>query len=112
MTHWKDCQLLKRKIAEVKHELDDKTDQIAVIPDLKKEVLSLEKDVRKQSIKEKALSEDLEVPVNIHRWRKLKATNPENFERIQKIQSLSRRLIAKSEEVNEKDKMIREKEKL
>ncbi len=51
-------------------------------------------------IKEKALGEDLEVPVNIHRWRKLKATNPDSFEKIAKIQSLSRRLIAKSEEVN------------
>jgi hypothetical protein len=37
--------------------------------------------------------------MNVHRWRKLEATDQENFERILKIQTLQRRLIAKTEEV-------------
>lgn len=50
--------------------------------------------------------------MNVHRWRKLEGTDPETFEMIQKIQSLQKRLIAKTEEVNEKDVLIQEKEKL
>ncbi len=50
--------------------------------------------------------------MNVHRWRKLEATDQENYERILKIQTLQRRLIAKNEEVTEKDLLIKEKEKL
>ena len=50
--------------------------------------------------------------MNVHRWRKLECTDPETYELIQKIQSLQKRLIAKTEEVSEKDVLIQEKEKL
>ena len=50
--------------------------------------------------------------MNVHRWRKLEATDQENYERILKVQTLQRRLIAKNEEVLEKDFLIKEKEKL
>lgn len=50
--------------------------------------------------------------MNVHRWRKLECTDHETYEMIQKIQSLQKRLIAKTEEVNEKDVLIQEKEKL
>lgn len=48
----------------------------------------------------------------MHRWRKLECTDPETYEMIQKIHSLQKRLIAKTEEVNDKDVLIQEKEKL
>jgi len=48
----------------------------------------------------------------VHRWRKLESTDVETYELIQKIQSLQKRLIAKTEEVSEKDVLIQEKEKL
>jgi hypothetical protein len=38
--------------------------------------------------------------LNVHRWRKLEGSDPATFELIQKIQTLQRRLIAKTEEVN------------
>ena len=60
----------------------------------------------------KALNDELENPMNVHRWRKLEATDQDNFERILKIQTLQRRLIAKTEEVQEKENLIKEKEKL
>lgn len=60
----------------------------------------------------KALSEELENPLNVHRWRKLEGSDPSTYEMIQKIQTLQKRLIAKTEEVVEKDLLIQEKEKL
>lgn len=46
------------------------------------------------------------------RWRKLEGSDPSMFEMIQKIQTLQKRLITKTEEVVEKDLLIQEKEKL
>jgi len=60
----------------------------------------------------KALSEELENPKNFHRWRRLEGTDPDTWEMLQKIQTLQKRLIKKTEEVVEKDVIIQEKEKL
>ena len=45
-------------------------------------------------------------------WRKLEGSDPTTYEMIQKVQTLQKRLIAKTEEVVEKDLLIQEKEKL
>merc|ERR1712005_51542 len=60
----------------------------------------------------KALGEELENPMNVHRWRKLEGSDPAAYEMIQKVKTLQKRLIAKTEEVVEKDLQIQEKEKL
>ena len=41
--------------------------------------------------------------MNIHRWTKLEYSDPEKFELISQINSLQKRLIAKTEEVNKKE---------
>jgi predicted nucleic acid-binding Zn-ribbon protein len=82
------------------------------IHDLKREVFLLEKEILEYQQKGKFLQDELEKPLNVHRWRKLESTDIDTYELIQKIQSLQKRLIAKTEEVNEKDVMIQEKEKL
>jgi hypothetical protein len=53
----------------------------------------------------RALSEELENPMNVHRWRKLEGSDPATFELVQKIHVLQKRLIEKSEEVNA-DRML------
>jgi hypothetical protein len=60
----------------------------------------------------KVLEEELESPMNIHRWRKLSGSDPSTFELITKIQTLQKRLISKTEEVVEKELIITQKEKL
>ena len=45
------------------------------------------------------MEEELENPVNIHRWRKLEGSDPSTYEMIQKIHAIQKRLIAKTEEV-------------
>jgi len=52
------------------------------------------------------LHDELAKPLNVHRWRKLESTDIYTYELIQKIQSLQKRLIAKTEEVMEKDVLI------
>ena len=60
----------------------------------------------------KALSEELENPLNCHRWRRLQGTDPDTWEMLQKIHTLQKRLIKKTEEVVERDALIQEKESL
>jgi cilia- and flagella-associated protein 58 len=57
----------------------------------------------------KALSEELENPINIHRWRKLEGSDPQAHELVLKTQLLQKRLIAKTEEAVEKDLLLQEK---
>ena len=60
----------------------------------------------------KALSEEIETPLNIHRWRQLEGSDPAQLEMIQKVQTLQKRLIQKTEEVVERDLSLQEKERL
>jgi len=62
-------------------------------------------------LKVKALSEELQNPMNVHRWRKLEATDSTTYELMTKIQSIQKRLIGKTEEVNRKEKELQDKEK-
>jgi len=51
--------------------------QISCLPELKGELHSLERDLLAEETKSKALTEELENPMNVHRWRKLEGTEPE-----------------------------------
>lgn len=62
-----------------------------------------------EKTKVKALSEELENPMNVHRWRKLEGSDPATFEMIQKIHTLQKRLISKTEEVREDAKQNKTK---
>merc|ERR1711871_1653420 len=76
------------------------------------EVYHLQRELLQERTKVKALSEELENPMNVHRWRKLEGSDPATYELIQKVKTLQKRLIQKTEEVVEKDLQIQEKEKL
>lgn len=98
-----DIKLLKFCIGDLKCELRIVKNQAAQIGDLRKECLALQAQLMTEKLQVKALSEELENPLNFHRWRKLSGTDPETWELLQKIQTLQKRLIKKTEEVVEKD---------
>ena len=56
------------------------------------------------------MSDELENPLNVHRWRKLEGSDPSTFQLIQKIEMLQKRLIRKTEQVIEKDGVIQDQE--
>merc|ERR1711998_711003 len=107
-----EIRTLRIKIASLKRELHIAKQQVVSIDDLKREVYQLQRELLQERTKVKALSEELENPMNVHRWRKLEGTDPATYEMIQKVKTLQRRLIAKTEEAVEKDLLIHEKEKL
>ena len=72
----------------------------------RREVYHLQRELLRERTRCKALEEELENPMNIHRWRKLEGSDPSTYEMIQKIQTLQKRLIQKTEEVVEKELLI------
>uniref|UniRef100_A0A7S4RW12 Cilia- and flagella-associated protein 58 central coiled coil domain-containing protein n=1 Tax=Alexandrium monilatum TaxID=311494 RepID=A0A7S4RW12_9DINO len=100
------------KTSSLKRELKIERQAVANIDDLKKEVFQLQRELLQERTKVKALSEELENPMNVHRWRKLEGNDPAMYEMVQKVKTLQKRLISKTEEAVEKDLAIQEKEKL
>jgi len=95
----------------LKCELRIVTSKASEIEELRHQIVKLNRDLLTEKLQVKALSEELENPLNYHRWRKLEGTDPDTWEMLQKIQTLQKRLIKKTEEVVEKDVVIQEKEK-
>lgn len=106
-----DIMILKSQIADLINEIKDFKSQSNQIPDMKNEIHNLQKELIEEKLKVKSLSEEQENPMNVHRWRKLEATDSETYELMTKIQSLQKRLISKTEEVIEKEKVVDQKEK-
>ena len=94
-----DIRLLKIKMRDLQRQLTIARGGQSSIEDLNGKLIAIQKELVKEKVKVKALSDELENPINIHRWRKLEGTDPEAHEMIQKIQVLQKRLLAKSEEV-------------
>jgi ribosomal protein L29 len=64
----------------LKSELRIVKSQASQIGDLRKEVYNLQQQLLTERLQVKALSEELENPLNIHRWRKLEGTDPDTWE--------------------------------
>ena len=107
-----DCRNLKLQLKDLKRQLAIRNTQFNNMNKLKYEVHHLQRELLQERTKVKALSEELENPINVHRWRKLSGSDPDQFESIQKIQTLQKRLIEKTELIVEKDLIIQEKERL
>merc|ERR1712159_860776 len=107
-----DIRLLKLEINKLRREKTILNKNVSSIDDLRKEVYHTQRELLRERTRCKALEEELENPMNIHRWRKLEASDPSQYEMILKIQALQKRLIDKTEEVVEKELAIQEKEKL
>ena len=81
---------LKVKLTALRNEFLSIEAQVRCIDDLKAEISFKEKELLNQQAKVKALQDELLNPMIVHRWRKLEATDQENYERILKIQTLQR----------------------
>ncbi|XP_060754267.1 cilia- and flagella-associated protein 58 [Neoarius graeffei] len=107
-----DIRLLKLEIRKLRREKTALNKTVSNVEDLRRELYHMQKELLKERARCQSLQEELENPMNVHRWRRLEASDPSTFELIQKIHSLQRRLITKTEEVVEKELLLQEKEKL
>jgi len=107
-----DIRLLKLKIKDLGRQVAIAKGGVVNVDGIARELIQMQRELFREKTKVKALSDELENPMNVHRWRKLEGSDPATYEMIQKIQLLQKRLIKKTEEVVEKEEIILEKEKL
>jgi chromosome segregation ATPase len=95
-----DIRQFKLKTLEIQRELNTRKEGSTDSDELTKELAQKDQELLKEKIKVKALSEEIEKPLNLHRWRKLEGTDPTSLELNKKIDLLQKRLIKKTEEVS------------
>ena len=106
-----DLKLLDYKKKDLERELRIHMKESNKIPIFKTEIYDLQTDLIEEKLKVKALSEELENPMNIHRCRDLGGSDPDSYEMEEKIKTLQKRLIFKTEQVVEKEVIVHQKEK-
>lgn len=94
-----DIRLMKIKMRDLQRQLAIAQGGQSGVEDLNRNLIIVQKELVRERVKVKALSDELENPLNVHRWRKLEGTDPAAYEMIQKIHILQKRLLAKTEEV-------------
>ena len=105
-----DIRMLREKVHELRTSLRASLARIRYVEELKRQIATLQRQVIQERTKVKALFEELQNPMNVHRWRKMEGSDPQEYENILKLQTLQRRLIAKTEELRQKAGAIKEKE--
>ena len=105
-----DIRLLKLEVKKLRQEKAMLSRAINNTVDLRQELFHLERDFTNEKLKCRALEEELQNPLNVHRWRKLEGSDPTTFELIQKIKILQKRLLTANEDAIKKKNLLREKE--
>ena len=106
-----DIRVLKLEVKRLAHEAAVSARSVRATDDLKQEVLQLQKDLLAERARARSLQSEVESPLNVHRWRKLQGNDPSSFELVQKVQALQRKLIARKEDIVERDLALLVKEK-
>ncbi|KAM8834934.1 cilia- and flagella-associated protein 58 [Synchiropus picturatus] len=106
-----DIRLLKLEVNKLKRKKNILDKTLPNTDDLRRELIHLQKELLRERSRNSDLKDQLK-SINIHRWRRLEGSDPGKFELIQKIQALQKRLITKTQEVEEQHQLLEEKEKL
>ena len=106
-----DISKCKTELLQVLSDQDATVVQIGNIATLKHQVVQKEKELLTLKTKTRALADEFERPLNVHRWRLLESSDPKRYEKILQIQALQKELVSKADEVISSDLLIQEKEK-
>jgi len=98
-------QTLQKQIREVSDELMYQDERNGTCHDLENQLTQVQ-------YQNKTLYEELNRPINIHRWRLLEQRDPKKYEKMLKIHKLQRKFIETSDEIVDLDRIIAEKGKV
>ncbi|KAJ8365787.1 hypothetical protein SKAU_G00146180 [Synaphobranchus kaupii] len=104
-------QMLKMEIRRLAQEKKIVAKSVSNIDDLQREVNFLQKELLKEQMMCKTLEEDIQIPKNVHRWRKLMICDPGIYQLIQKIHFLQKCLITKTKELEETELLLQRQQK-
>jgi hypothetical protein len=86
--------------------------KLAKSEQIRNHMFQLERDLIKEQTKTRALMDELETPMNVHRWRILESSDPKRYDKIVQINALQKQLVAMSDKVTQTDLLVQEKEKI
>ncbi|XP_076265822.1 cilia- and flagella-associated protein 58-like [Rhynchophorus ferrugineus] len=107
-----DIKLLKIEVKRLRQKKMLMSKSMNNMTDLRQEIFHLERDLTKSRLKCKALEQEMQNPLNIHRWRKLEGSDPEVLDLLQKIKILQKRLLQQASQGIERERQLKEAERL
>lgn len=90
----------QKDIEELKNVQSDLHAQLTGYMPLKIESIGVRRELLNTQSKVAAMDQQLKIPLNLHRWRALEATEPERHSKLLKLQKLKKKLIEKTTEVS------------
>jgi len=105
-----DIRVMKLELSKMRREKRILLTSVKSCEELRRQVFTTQRELLRERTRCRALEEELENPMNIHRWRRLEGSDPSSFELIQQVHALQKRLIQKTEEIAGKEFTIAEKE--
>merc|ERR1712123_497850 len=105
-----DIRVMKLELSKMRREKRILLQSVKSCDELRRQVFTTQRELLRERTRCRALEEELENPMNIHRWRRLEGSDPSSFELIQRVHALQKRLIQKTEEIANKEFVIRERE--
>uniref|UniRef100_A0A7S3Z1R3 Cilia- and flagella-associated protein 58 central coiled coil domain-containing protein n=1 Tax=Lotharella globosa TaxID=91324 RepID=A0A7S3Z1R3_9EUKA len=110
---------LMKQIVTLRHtrdgisiELPKYEKEIEDFKDLKQKIGQTQREIIQEKLRIKALFEEMNKAVNIHRWRILRDTDTEAYVKIEQVRRLQQQIMRKATQADKKEAMIREREKL
>lgn len=85
-----DIRLLKIEVQNLRSQRNLLTRGIANTTDMRQEVLQLNRVLVQERVRAKALENEMNTPMNIHRWRKLSGIDPDKMELLGKVHTLQK----------------------
>jgi chromosome segregation ATPase len=76
----------------------------------REEIHRMQKELLTLKAERAAMEEELQIPINIHRWTLLESTDPARFEKLKRYQELQGDLVMRTKEVQALQDQIKEKE--
>jgi chromosome segregation ATPase len=107
-----DMRVLKEQLHETVMNHNDTIVKLAKADQVRGRMFQLKRDLLKEQTKTRALMDELETPMNVHRWRILESSDPKRYDKIVQISSLQKQLVAMSDKVTQTDLLVQEKEKI
>ncbi|XP_025103607.1 cilia- and flagella-associated protein 58-like [Pomacea canaliculata] len=107
-----DIRLLRLEVKRLRNDKRCLEKTVQNVHDYRQELYQCHRDLLHERARCAALETELSHPRQIHRWRGLQISDPSRFELIQKVQMLQKRLISRTEEIVEVERVLQEKDRL
>jgi chromosome segregation ATPase len=113
----KDYDAKEMEIARIRGQLEidqQKLNELSKIDvqmkERREEIHRMQKELLTLKAERAAMEEELQIPINIHRWTLLESTDPARFEKLKRYQELQADLVARTKDVQALQDKIKERE--